>query len=64
METTTKNANELTLKLSSNIIGNFNGKTNFLHEFLLTNRQVANICKAFVNISSASMKLSKMQLHK
>ena len=64
MKSTTKNANELILKLSLNIIGNSNGKTNFLHELLLTNRQVANICKAFVNNSSASMKLSKMQLHK
>ena len=39
-------------------------KTNFPHKLLLTNRQVANICKAFANHSSADIKLSKTQLSK
>ena len=39
-------------------------ETNFPHELLLTNRQVANIRKAFANNSSTDIKLSKNQLSK
>ena len=39
------------LRLSSNMIGNSDDKTNFSHELLLTNRQVANLCEAFANNS-------------
>ena len=39
-------------------------KTNFPHELLLTNRQVSNLHKAFVNNSSADINLSKTQLSK
>ena len=31
------------------MIGDFNDKTNFPHELLLTDRQVSNICEAFAN---------------
>ena len=34
------------------------------HKLLLTNRQVANICKAFANLASTDIKLSKAQLTK
>ena len=37
-------------------------ETNFPHELLLTNRQVANLCKAFANYLSTDIKLSKAQL--
>ena len=37
---------------------------NFPHELLLTNRQVANMRKAFANQSSIEIKLSKTQLSK
>ena len=50
--------------MSSNIVGNSNDNTNFPHELLLTNRQVANIRKAFANHSSTDIKLSKTQLSK
>ena len=50
------------LRLSSNMIGD--NETNFPHQLLLTNRQVANIRKAFANHSSADIKLSKTQLSK
>ena len=40
---------QVVLRLSSNMIGNFDDQTNFPHELLLTNRQVANPCKAFAN---------------
>ena len=52
------------LRLSSNMIGNPNDKTNFPHGLLLTNTQVANLCKAFANKSSTDIKLSKTQLSK
>ena len=39
-------------------------ETNFPHELLLTNRQVANIRKAFANNSSIDIKLSKTPLSK
>ena len=45
-----KNGTEVTLKLSSNVID----ENNFLHKLLLTNRQVLNLCKAFVNNFSAN----------
>ena len=46
------------------MIGNPNDENNFPHELLLTNRQVANLHKAFANNSSADIKLSKTQLSK
>ena len=59
-----KNETEVVLRLSSNMIGDSNDKTNFPHELLLTNRQVANIRKAFANNLSIDIKLSKTQLSK
>ena len=35
-----KNGTEVTLNLSSNLIGNSNDETNFPHKLLLTNTQV------------------------
>ena len=37
-------------------------ETNFPHKLLLTNRQVANLRKAFANYLSTDIKLSKTQL--
>ena len=48
----------------SNMIGNSDDETNFPHKLLLTNRQVANIRKAFANHTSTDIKLSKSQLTK
>ena len=39
-------------------------ETNFPHKLLLTNRQVANLRKAFVNYLSTNIKLSKTQISK
>ena len=55
---------EVVLRLSSNMIGDFNDKIKFLHELSLTNRHVANISKAFANKSSTDIKLSKTQISK
>ena len=59
-----KNVNEVTLKISSNVVGDSNNENNFPHKLLLTNTQVSRLCKAFANDSSANTKLSKTQLHK
>ena len=55
---------KITLNLSSNVVGDSNGETNFSHRLLLTNTQVSRLCKTFANNSSANIKLSKTQLHK
>ena len=60
----TEIATEVTLKLSSNIIGDSNDEINFPHKLLLTDRQVSKLRKAFVNNSSTNEKLSKTQLFK
>ena len=55
-----KNESEVAVRLSSNIISNSDGETNFPHKLLLTNRHVANIAKAFKNYLSTGIKLSKL----
>ena len=42
---------ELTLNLSSNVIGNSTDETNFPHRILLTDTQVPRIWKGFVKIN-------------
>ena len=59
-----KNEINVVLRLSSNMVGNSNDKTNFPHELLLTNRQVANIRKDIAKNTSIDIKLSKTQLSK
>ena len=59
-----KNDTKVTLKLSSNVIGNSNDKKSFPHKLLLTNKKSSKLCKAFANNSSANMKSSNTQLHK
>ena len=46
-----KNENDVVIRLSPNMIGESNDKTNFPHESLLTDRQVSRILKAFSNNS-------------
>ena len=60
----TKNNTEVTLKISSNFIGDSNDENNFPHKLLLTNTLVSKLCKAFTNNSSANIKLSKTHLFK
>ena len=52
------------MRLSWNTIGNSDDEINFSHKLLLTNKQVANLRKAFANKLSAHLKLSKTQLSK
>ena len=44
------------------MIGNSDDETNFPYKLLLTNRQVANLRKAFANHTSTDIELSKAQL--
>ena len=58
-KSTAKHENEAVLRILSDMIGNSDGVTNVLHKLLLTNRQVANLHKTFVNYLSADIKQSK-----
>ena len=64
LKSTIKNETDVVLRISSNMVGSSNDNTNFPHELLLTNRQVANIRKAFAKNKSTDIKLSKTQLSK
>ena len=59
-----KNGTDVISRLSSKMIGNSDHETNFPHKLLLTNRQVANLRKAFANDTSTDTKFSKVQLTK
>ena len=64
LKSSIKNETDFVLRISSNMVGNSNDNTNFPHKLLLTNRQVANIRKAFAKNTSTDIKLSKTQLSK
>ena len=64
LKSSVKNETDVVLRISSNMVGNSNDNTNFPNELLLTNRQVANIHKAFAKNTSIDIKLSKTQLSK
>ena len=51
------NCTEVTLKLSSNVVGDSNDENNFPY-----NTQVSKLRKAFVNNSSANIKLIKYSI--
>ena len=59
-----KNGTEVSLNLSSNLIGNSNDETKFPHKLLLTDTQVSKIRRAFVNGSSANKLFPKTQWSK
>ena len=59
-----KNENDVVIRLSLNMTGDTNDKTNFPRELLLTNRQVSSIHEEFANNSSVDIKSSKAQLSK
>ena len=64
LQSGTKNGTDVTLKISSNVVGDSNDENNFPNNLLLTNTQVSKLRKAFVTGLSANIKLSKIQLHK
>ena len=54
-----KNETELALRLSSDLIGNSDDKTNSPYELLLTNRLVGILRQAWANYLSTNIKLWK-----
>ena len=52
-----KNRTKITLKISSNVIGDSNDENNFPRKLLLTNTHISKLRKAFANNSSANIKL-------
>ena len=59
-----KNSTKVTLKISSNVVGDSNDENIFPQKLLLTNTKVSKFHKAFANNSSVNIKLSKTQFHK
>lgn len=57
LKSTTKNATEKTLRLSTNMIGN--NETNLLHNLQSTDRKVSSFAKAFADKSSDNLTMSK-----
>ena len=62
-----KNGTDVTVNLSSNLIGNFNDETNFQHKLLLFDTQVSKIHKTsatglLANIKFYGILLQKEQL--
>ena len=64
LKSSIKNETDVVLGISSNVVSNSNNNTNFPHELLLTNRQVANIRKAFANHSSMILNYQKLNYQK
>ena len=54
-----KNETEVVLRLSSNMIGDSDGKNNFPHELCNSSKNFANLRKVFENYLSTDIKLSK-----
>ena len=52
-----KNGTEVTLKVSSDVVSDFNDEINFPHK-LLTDTQILRLGKTFIKNSSPSIKLS------
>ena len=50
-----KNETDVVLRPSLNMIGISDDETNFPHKLILTNRQAANLLKAFANYSSTEV---------
>ena len=58
------NGTEVTLNLSSNVVGNTTNETDFPHKLLLTNTQISRLRKGIADDSSSNIKFSKTQLSK
>ena len=58
LQSAIENETKVILRLSSNMVGDH--ETSFPYKLLLTNRQDANLYKAFSKHPSADIKLSKM----
>ena len=64
LKSSIKNETDVVLRISSNMVSNSNDNTNYPHELLLTNRQVANIGKAFAKIHQLTLNYQKLNYQK
>ena len=64
LKSSIKNQTDVVLRISSNMVSNSNDNTHFPHKLLLTNRQVANICKAFAKIHQLTLNYQKLSYQK
>ena len=64
LKSSIKNETDVVLRISSNMVSNSNDNTNFPHELLLTNRQVANIRKALAKIHQLILNYQKLNYQK
>ena len=64
LKSSIKNETDVVLRISSNMVAYSNDNTNFLHELLLTNRQVANNRKAFAKNTSTELNCQKLNYQK
>ena len=64
LKSVTEDEAKVVLRLSSNVIGDSDDKINLSHNLLITDRQVANLRKAFANNLSTDIKLSKTRISK
>ena len=64
LKSSIKNKTDVVLRISSNMVGNSNDNTNFPNDILLTNRQVANVRKAFAKNTSTDINCQKLNYQK
>ena len=62
LKCTLENETEVVLRLSSNMVDDFDDGANFPHKLLLTNKQVVDLHKALANYLATDVKLSKTHL--
>ena len=59
-----KNGTKVTLRISSNVVGDYNDENNFPYKLLFDNTQASRLYKAFADGFLANIKSAKAQLHK
>ena len=64
LKSSIKSETDVVLRISSNMVSNSNDNTNFPHELLLVNRQVANIRKAFPITHQLTLNYQKLNYQK
>ena len=58
-----QNGTQITLNLSSHVLGESDDETSFYHKLLLTNTKVSKIRKTFANGSSSHIKLNCLRMY-
>ena len=64
LKSSIKNETNIVLRISSNMVSNSNYNTNFPHELLLTNRQVAKFVKLLLITHQLTLNYQKLNYQK